>query len=68
RLKQQIRNEVSTVGGQNFSIDCSAGIASYPKEGSTVATLLQSAQESQRIHFSELDLSEEKVVDFLPRP
>lgn len=67
RLKQQIRNEVSNIGGQNFSIECSAGIACYPKDGSTIFTLLQCAQESQQIQISESALVDDNVVDFHPR-
>jgi diguanylate cyclase (GGDEF)-like protein/putative nucleotidyltransferase with HDIG domain len=54
RLKQQVRNEVSTGGGQNFSIDCSAGISSFPKDGSTIFDLLQ----------SESKLPDGNVIDF----
>jgi len=67
RLRQQIQNDVSTVGGQNFSIDCSAGIASYPKDGSNLSSLLQSAQESAKNHISEPSLSDSKIIHFLPR-
>jgi diguanylate cyclase (GGDEF)-like protein/putative nucleotidyltransferase with HDIG domain len=67
RLKQQIRNEVSCVGGQNFSIDCSAGISAYPKDGSAIFALLQSAKESQKINISDSVLTDGNVIDFLPR-
>jgi diguanylate cyclase (GGDEF)-like protein/putative nucleotidyltransferase with HDIG domain len=67
RLKHQIRSEVSTVGGQNFSIDCSAGISICPKDGTSISSLLQSAQDSQKINISESALSDGNVVDFLPR-
>jgi diguanylate cyclase (GGDEF)-like protein len=67
RLKHQIRSEVSTVGGQNFSIDCSAGISIYPKDGTSISTLLQSAQDSRKINISESALSDENVVNFLPK-
>ena len=64
RLKQQIKTEVSTVGGQNFSIDCSAGISSFPRDGSAVFDLLQSAQTSQKIDISESALPDRNVIDF----
>ena len=67
RLKQQIQNEVSNVGGQNFAIDCSAGISSFPKDGSAIFSLLQSAQESQKISISESTLTDPNVIHFYPK-
>jgi len=67
RLKHHIQSEVTTVGGQNFSIDCSAGISIYPKDGTTIFSLLQSAQDSQKISISESASTDRNVVDFLPR-
>jgi len=67
RLKNQLRNTVSSIGGQNLLIECSAGIASYPKDGSAIFTLLQSAQESQKIKLSESSLQDGNVVDFYPK-
>lgn len=67
RLKQQVQNEVSTGSGQNFSIDCIAGISSFPKDGSTIFDLLQSAQDSQKISISESKLPDGNVIDFYPK-
>jgi diguanylate cyclase (GGDEF)-like protein len=66
RLKQQIRSEVMNVG-QGFTVDCKAGMASYPKDGATIFDLLQSAQESMRSGSQETAASDSNVVDFLPR-
>ncbi len=66
RLKQQIRAEVP-VAALGFSIDCRAGISSYPKNGSTVFALLQSAQENMQSDTQEAAASDSNVVGFLPR-
>ncbi|MEJ2247864.1 MAG: HD domain-containing phosphohydrolase [Acidobacteriota bacterium] len=67
RLKQQVQNEVLTGGGEIFSIDCNAGISCFPKDGSTIFDLLQSAQESQKISISESKLPDGNVIDFFPK-
>ncbi|MBN2244066.1 MAG: GGDEF domain-containing protein, partial [Acidobacteria bacterium] len=67
RLKHQLRNEVSTAGAERFSVDCSAGISFYPKDGTSLFALLQAAQGSQRINISESAFPDGNVVDFLPR-
>jgi diguanylate cyclase (GGDEF)-like protein len=67
RLKQRIRSEVLTVGGQNFSIDCSAGLSHYPEDGSTVFALIQSAQENLNINISEPYSADSHVVSFFPK-
>lgn len=66
RLKQQIRNEVLTSGNQSFSVDCKAGVSSYPEDGTTIFALLQSAQEKIRSGSLE-PASESNIVDFPPR-
>jgi diguanylate cyclase (GGDEF)-like protein/putative nucleotidyltransferase with HDIG domain len=66
RLKQQIRNEVMAAA-QGFSIDCRAGISSYPKDGSTVIALLQYAQENLQSDSPEIALQDKKIIEFSPR-
>jgi diguanylate cyclase (GGDEF)-like protein/putative nucleotidyltransferase with HDIG domain len=67
RLQQRIRSEGLSVVGQNFSIDCGAGISHYPKDGSTIFGLLQSAQENLKTSASEPDSGDSNVVGFFPR-
>ena len=66
RLRQQIKNQGLTVSGQNVSIECRAGISSYPKDGTTIFALIQSAQENVGNDSSEA-AADSNVVDFLPR-
>ena len=63
RLKQQIRNQALTPG-EGFTIDCQAGISYYPKDGSTVFALLQSAQENMRLESAKKPASGNNVIDF----
>jgi diguanylate cyclase (GGDEF)-like protein len=67
RLKQQIKNYGALAGGQNLTVDCQAGIASYPRDGITIFALLQSAQKSIG-GFTETALAQDNnVVEFQPR-
>jgi diguanylate cyclase (GGDEF)-like protein len=66
RLKQQIKSEVP-VTALGFTIDCRAGISSYPKNGATVFALLQSAQDSMGADVQETAASDSNVVGFPPR-
>ncbi len=66
RLKQQIRSSVSNAA-QGISIDCKTGVASYPRDGSTVFALLQSAQENVRSETPETAAQDSNVIDFFPR-
>jgi len=63
RLKQQIKSEAITTV-QGFAIDCRTGVAYYPKDGATVLSLLQSAQENMRSCGTETLSQENRVVDF----
>ena len=63
RLKQQVKLS-SLTPGQGFTIDCRTGVSFYPKDGSTVIDLLQSAQESMRSGSAEKSASENNVIDF----
>ena len=47
RLKQQVNREFSNAS-QGYSVELTAGISFYPKNGVNVFGLLQSAQESMR--------------------
>ena len=67
RLKQQIKNHGLTVSGQGISIDCRAGVSSYPKDGTTIFALIQSAQESMGDSGSDATTADNNVVDFSPR-
>jgi diguanylate cyclase (GGDEF)-like protein len=67
RLKQQIRDEIITAG-PGFSIDCRAGISSYPKDGANVIAMLQSAQENLRSISLEAAIPARKIIEFSPRP
>jgi diguanylate cyclase (GGDEF)-like protein len=66
RLKQQIKREVLTTG-QGLTIDCKTGIATYPKDGSTVMALLQSAQGSMEPPAQDTVAPDRNVIDFFPR-
>ncbi len=63
RLKRQIRFEALTPG-QGFTIDCQTGVSYYPKDGSTVFALLQSAQANMRLECARKPASESNVIDF----
>jgi diguanylate cyclase (GGDEF)-like protein/putative nucleotidyltransferase with HDIG domain len=63
RLKQQIKAG-SLTPGQGFTIDCQTGVSFYPKDGSSVLDLLQSAQENLRSDSAEKSASENNVIDF----
>jgi len=66
RLKQQVNREFSNAG-QGYSVELTAGISFYPKNGVTVFGLLQSAQESMRSAIGEEASSDDNIVDFPPR-
>jgi diguanylate cyclase (GGDEF)-like protein/putative nucleotidyltransferase with HDIG domain len=66
RLTQQIRNKAMKAG-QGYSIDCRAGVSSYPKDGATVITLLQSAQENLRTDSPGTDITGDKILEFSRR-
>jgi len=63
RLRGQIRNQALTPG-QGFTIDCQIGISYFPKDGSTIFALLQSAQENMRAEYARKPASESNVIDF----
>ena len=63
RLKGQIRNQALTPG-QGFTIDCQIGISYFPKDGSTIFALLQSAQENMRAESARKPASGSNVIDF----
>ncbi len=67
RLRHQIRSQGSLVSGQNLSLDCQTGIASYPRDGITIFALLQSAQKNTETHSDESILPDNNVVGFPPR-
>jgi diguanylate cyclase (GGDEF)-like protein len=66
RLRHQIKSQASTAGGQSFPVDCQVGIASYPKEGTSVFALLQSAQKNICTIGEETTL-DSNVIGFSPR-
>jgi diguanylate cyclase (GGDEF)-like protein/putative nucleotidyltransferase with HDIG domain len=66
RLKQQIKNEIM-IAAQGVSIDCRVGVSSYPKDGSTVIALLQSAQENLQTDLAEIPIADKKIIEFSPR-
>ena len=63
RLRRQISNQALTPG-QGFTIDCQIGISYFPKDGSTIFALLQSAQENMRAEYARKPASESNVIDF----
>jgi diguanylate cyclase (GGDEF)-like protein/putative nucleotidyltransferase with HDIG domain len=67
RLKHQIRNQSLNVSGQNVPIDCQAGVSSYPANGTTIFSLIQSAQENITVEDSVGAAINSNVVDFPPR-
>jgi diguanylate cyclase (GGDEF)-like protein/putative nucleotidyltransferase with HDIG domain len=46
RLKQQIKTQQFSLGGRSWAVDCLTGLSSYPKGGTTIFALIQSAQQS----------------------
>lgn len=68
RLKHQIRNHSFMISGQNIAIDCQAGVSSYPANGTTIFSLIQSAQESIPSEDAVEATANNNVVDFPPRP
>jgi diguanylate cyclase (GGDEF)-like protein/putative nucleotidyltransferase with HDIG domain len=46
RLKQRIKMQHFSLGGRSLAVDCIAGLSSYPKGGTTIFALIQSAQQS----------------------
>jgi diguanylate cyclase (GGDEF)-like protein/putative nucleotidyltransferase with HDIG domain len=66
RLKEQIRREF-IASSQGFSVDFAAGVSVYPKDGTTVFALIQSAQKNIRTDFHEAADANNNVVDFSPR-
>jgi diguanylate cyclase (GGDEF)-like protein/putative nucleotidyltransferase with HDIG domain len=66
RLKQQIRNKAMKAG-QGYSIDCRAGVSSYPKDGATIMALLQSAQENLRSDLTDTAAPGQKIIEFSRR-
>jgi diguanylate cyclase (GGDEF)-like protein/putative nucleotidyltransferase with HDIG domain len=67
RLRQQIQGHASTIGGQNYSIDCQIGMASYPRDGINIFALLRSAQKSVEARAEETASPDGNVVEFPPR-
>jgi diguanylate cyclase (GGDEF)-like protein/putative nucleotidyltransferase with HDIG domain len=67
RLKQEIKNE-PLPAGQGFSIDCQSGIASLPKDGTTLFSLLQSAQQNMQSAVPKKSESQDNVINFSQRP
>ncbi len=63
RLKRQIKASDMTLA-QGLSIDCQTGLSLYPKDGSNILALLQSAQENLRSENSEKHVLGNKVIDF----
>ena len=63
RLKQQIKGDAISPG-QSFFIDCQMGASFFPRDGSTILSLLQSAQENLRSGALQKATMETKVVDF----
>jgi diguanylate cyclase (GGDEF)-like protein len=68
RLRQQIRSHALTAGGQNYSVDCQVGMASYPRDGIHIFGLLRSAQKSIEARAEETAAPDSNVVGFPPRP
>jgi diguanylate cyclase (GGDEF)-like protein/putative nucleotidyltransferase with HDIG domain len=67
RLKQRIMNQAHLTG-QGLTINCGTGIATYPKDGSTIITLFQSAQNTMMsVSDHNLPATDRNVVDFPPR-
>jgi diguanylate cyclase (GGDEF)-like protein/putative nucleotidyltransferase with HDIG domain len=67
RLRQQIQGHASTIGAQNYSIDCQIGMASYPRDGINIFALLRSAQKSVQARTEETASPDGNVVGFPPR-
>lgn len=72
RLHRQIKTgAVSSIAGHNILIDCQAGAASYPADGSSTFALLQSAQRAMldQAHLADLGAEEpgDNIIEFPPR-
>ncbi len=67
RLRQQIQSHASTIGGQNYTIDCQIGMASYPRDGINIFALLRSAQKSVEARAEETASLDSNVIGFPPR-
>jgi diguanylate cyclase (GGDEF)-like protein/putative nucleotidyltransferase with HDIG domain len=67
RLNQHIKKDILTINGQLLPCDYRTAISSYPKDGATIISLLQSAQENISSIEMEDVAPESKVVDFFPR-
>jgi diguanylate cyclase (GGDEF)-like protein/putative nucleotidyltransferase with HDIG domain len=72
RLQQQIRaGAVNSITGHSIPIDCQAGVASYPGDGSTTFALLQSAQRAMLDQAHVTGSADEEpaanIIEFPPR-
>lgn len=72
RLQSQIRTGiVNSITGHSIPINCQAGVASYPGDGSTTFALLQSAQRAMLDQAHVPDSADKEaaanIIEFLPR-
>jgi len=72
RVQQQIKSApMNVTPGNALFVNCQAGIASYPDDGSTLPALLQTAQrvliENARLASPQVSGSEGNVLEFPPR-
>jgi diguanylate cyclase (GGDEF)-like protein len=63
RLKLQIKSDAISPGSGLFA-DCQMGTSFYPRNGSTILSLLQSAQENMRLGVLQKPNLETNVIDF----
>lgn len=67
RLKKTIKSQRFNLGERLLSIECAIGFSSYPKNGSTIFALLQSAQKTTGARTGGAGRKTNKVVGFSPR-
>jgi GGDEF domain-containing protein len=61
RLQHQIRTQsASSITGHNVFVDCQAGVASYPLDGTSMFALLQTAHHAMldQAHLTDLNAEE----------
>lgn len=65
RLKQQIDSEFSDAGQGH--IHCRIGVSGYPKDGTTIPALLQSARRNLQSDSTKAPISDRRIVEFSHR-
>jgi diguanylate cyclase (GGDEF)-like protein/putative nucleotidyltransferase with HDIG domain len=67
RLKAQIKSRCLALSRQNFTVQITTGLSSYPRDGAALFALLQAAQDNLDSGSFKLESAESNVIGFLPR-